>query len=275
MSGVIIHPEYQQLQQKYAAVMEHLSKLICFYDDMVLQQGPQIEAQYVQAFGELDTQAYEAYVKVATLKRQIDLVQAYLNRGEAPDTKVIERTLSKELKSYEQELERMVDKLAWSKSMIQAEHLSREDSVQLKKMYHDLAKGLHPDLNPQQTETERGFWFKAQKAYEDGDLMKMQTLYEIFQAQKPEHADEGKTDALTELQQKQERASVKVDEYLGKIQVLGQEYPFKFEELLDDSDAIGQRQSELQAQIDGYVEQVKALNQYLELLLAPKNEVLQ
>ena len=60
MGQVILHPEYEWLQRKYQGAVKQLSLLICEYDGLVLQQGPVLEAKYMEAFGALDMAVYEA-----------------------------------------------------------------------------------------------------------------------------------------------------------------------------------------------------------------------
>ena len=53
---------------------------------------------------------------MAELKRKIDLIQAYLNRNEAPDLRKVEQVLKEEFAAYEKELHRLAGKMAWAGS---------------------------------------------------------------------------------------------------------------------------------------------------------------
>lgn len=274
MGDAAVHQEYQQLCKKYMAYTEQLAQLICTYDDMILQQGPMIEAKYIQAFGTLDRAVYEAFVRVSMLKRKIDLIQAYLNRNEPPDHERIELILQQELQTYQRELQRMEDWQVWSEAMMKARKLSEEESKTMKKLYHDMAKALHPDLNPAQTDAMRGLWHQVTAAYEDGDLPLLESLYDIFQARSGDMETDGSLDAWDELQQKYDSVKAKVNEYLEKLAKLEKNYPFKFEKMLRQPEKMAQRQRDMQEQIVAYGEQAEQLEEYLCLQLVPQDRVL-
>ncbi|MBE6103230.1 MAG: hypothetical protein E7200_14410 [Selenomonas ruminantium] len=147
MGNVIMHPEFERLCKKCQGAVKQLSMLICEYDEMIFQHGPLLEAKYMEAFGALDMAVYEAYVKIAYLKRKIDLTQACLNRNEQPDLMKIEDKLQVEFESYQKELQRLAGKMTWAKALLECKSLSMEETKHLKELYRELARGLHPDLN--------------------------------------------------------------------------------------------------------------------------------
>ena len=104
---VIIHEEYMRLKEQQKDALERLSRLICVYDDMILQQKPHLEALYAESFGALEQACYASYVQEAALRRKIDLVRMYLNRDAEPDFGAIEEKLHVEFQEYEEELRRM------------------------------------------------------------------------------------------------------------------------------------------------------------------------
>ena len=49
-----------------------------------------------------------------------------------------------------------------------------------KELYRKIVKKLHPDMNPDVTEHELELFHRATKAYEEGDIMTLQAIYECF-----------------------------------------------------------------------------------------------
>ena len=276
MGNVIMHPEFERLCKKCQGAVKQLSMLICEYDEMVFQHGPLLEAKYVEAFGALDMAVYEAYVKIAYLKRKIDLTQACLNRNEQPDLTKIEDTLQTEFESYQKELQRLARKMTWAKALLECKSLSMEETKRLKELYRELARGLHPDLNQNQTDEVQGLWNRVQKAYKEGDLSLMESLYEIFQAMKDKGADSQAfaEDAFEVATKRYKKIKEQVDGYLAKIAGLEKEFPFKFVDMLADEKQVKEHMEELKSQARGYEEQIKQLQGYLDLLLAPAADVM-
>lgn len=276
MGNVIMHPEFERLCKKCQGAVKQLSMLICEYDEMVFQHGPLLEAKYVEAFGALDMAVYEAYVKIAYLKRKIDLTQACLNRNEQPDLMKIENTLQAEFESYQKELQRLARKMTWAKALLECKSLSMEETKRLKELYRELARGLHPDLNHNQTDEVQGLWNRVQKAYKEGDLSLMVSLYEIFQAMKDKGADsqEFAEDAFEVATKRYKKIKEQVDGYLAKIARMEQEFPFKFADMLADEKQVKEHMEELKSQARGYEEQIKQLQGYLDLLLTPATDVM-
>lgn len=274
MNDTMIHPEYLALQRQYEELTQRLTVLVCTYDEMVLHEGKNLEAEYIREFGELDRVAYAAYVEAESLRRQIDLVQAYLNRDVEPDLEAIEQTLQKEFEEYQKKLQEMADQMAWAQAMAKAPRLSIEETKQIKKLYHKLAKALHPDINPAQTDADAGLWISVAHAYENADLEQMETLYELFESQRKIAPPVPGVDPFQELQKKCEKIKKKVQRCLEKICKLEKEYPFKFKELMLDPEEIAYRKNYLRTAAKMYGEEAQRLRIRLEMMRAPQSTVL-
>ena len=165
---MMIHEEYARLKEQRKEALERLSKWICVYDDMILQKKPYLEALYIKCFGALEQACYAAYVQEGALRRKIDLVRAYLNRDAEPDLDEIEDVLRAEFEKYEDELKKMEMERQNALALVSSRTLSEEESKKLKQLYRSLAKKLHPDLNPKQTEKVKNQWQRAMDAYRMG-----------------------------------------------------------------------------------------------------------
>ena len=270
---VIIHEEYMRLKEQQKDALERLSRLICVYDDMILQQKPHLEALYAESFGALEQACYASYVQEAALRRKIDLVRMYLNRDAEPDFGAIEEKLHVEFQEYEEELRRMEIEHQTALMTLSAKVLSEEDAKRLKQLYRFLAKKLHPDLNSEQTEKVKGLWQRAMDAYRMGDLTKLEILSEIVEVDKIKTTEEDKkaeADALECLQAQLKKTREQITSCLIAIEQLEMESPFKFEKLLHDPSAITAQRCEIQERKAVYDQKIKAHEEYLALLLCEK-----
>jgi hypothetical protein len=84
-----ISPRKQQLKEEYERLQQVYSNLITKRDDLVLHEIPRLEALYMEAIGQLQYEELCLQYDIALLKFERDLLQAYINRGEEPDIKVV------------------------------------------------------------------------------------------------------------------------------------------------------------------------------------------
>ena len=272
---MMIHEEYARLKEQRKEALERLSKWICVYDDMILQKKPYLEALYIKCFGALEQACYAAYVQAGALRRKIDLVRAYLNRDAEPDLDEIEDVLRAEFEKYEDELKKMEMERQNALALVSSRTLSDEESKKLKQLYRSLAKKLHPDLNPKQTETVKNQWQRAMDAYRMGDLVKLEILTELVEADRPRAADEAEKpeeDALESLRAQLKKTKEQIASCLAAIERLDAEAPFKFAQVLNDPARITARQRELQEQKAAYDSRIKEHEGVLELLLLEKSK---
>lgn len=111
----------------------------------------------------LDSWQYEELClqyDIALLKLERDLLQAYINRGEMPEEKVVEMKVEETAQTFNENIHREEEKIKEAKAYISqhAEENSKQkdaEKIELKKIYKRLVHRLHPDLHPEQTEWER------------------------------------------------------------------------------------------------------------------------
>ena len=130
---------------------------------------------YQTKIGVWELRLLQAQFTVARLRRQIELAQASINRGERPDLIAIECALEQEFQAWVTKLEETARRIQDAEERLK-HLLSPEEDRELKKLYYALVKRLHPDVNPNLTEDQRRLWMRAQSAYEAGDLSELRAL---------------------------------------------------------------------------------------------------
>lgn len=94
------------------------------------------------------------------------MIQAKINHQEKIDEEEVEKQLDKEYKEYMDKLKIMAEDIRTAKEISNLRDLSIEESKELKRLYIETAKELHPDLNSNITEKEEVLWQRAKDAYE-------------------------------------------------------------------------------------------------------------
>ena len=149
-----------------------------------------------------------------------------------------------------------------------------EDPIhELKRLYRQIVKRLHPDVHPNPTDREKDLLNRANKAYKEGDLEAMRRIWEELagteQAEESfEDTEEGRA-KLRELVKLLRKRCAVLEEEIRQIRI---SFPYKFKALLDDDRALEKTRQELLAQL----EEVRALfvqvDEYISGLKRRMNE---
>ena len=149
-----------------------------------------------------------------------------------------------------------------------------EDPIhELKRLYRQIVKRLHPDVHPDPTDREKDLLNRANKAYKEGDLEAMRRIWEELagteQAEESfEDTEEGRA-KLRELVKLLRKRCAVLEEEIRQIRI---SFPYKFKALLDDDRALEKTRQELLAQL----EEVRALfvqvDEYISGLKRRMNE---
>ncbi|WP_315444540.1 hypothetical protein [uncultured Selenomonas sp.] len=277
----VVHEEYAWLKEAQRAALERLSTLLCAYDDQVLQQKPYWEARYTEAFGALEQQCYAAFVRSSELRRRIALARAYMNRGAEPDAAAIDAQIVQEFHEYEEKLRQMEAERERAAKILKAEELTDVDAKRLKHLYRQLAKKLHPDLQPEQSAEMKRLWQGAMDAYALGDLARLEILAAIVEskyadadAAAPGDGQDASTSMLEEMRAALKRTEERIRKCCAALERLEQEHPFKHRALLENPRAIDERKDELKRQIAHYMAECKELEMQLAMMMQGRAEVL-
>ena len=277
---IAVHAEYARLKEEQHAALERLSTLLCAYDDLILQQKPHLEAQYIETFGALEQQCYAAFVRSSELRRRIALARAYMNRGAEPDAAEIDAQIATEFREYEEKLRQMEEERARAAQILQAKEMSEEDAKRFKHLYRELAKKLHPDLHPAQTEEMKRLWQRAMDAYALGDVARLEIIAAIAESKyADDDADAGGAahvdgSVLDELRAALAKTKERIRTCLAALDRLEQEHPFKHRALLENPQAIYERRRELKRQITHYMAECRELELQLAMMMQGRASVL-
>jgi len=142
-----IHPEKQQLIDDFEKVSTEYIEISTYLNDLLYNAKPNIESVYMLKIGVHQHDVFKLTIELLSLKKKIELVQAFLNRNETVDIEKINTDIENELTEYYRKLEEEARKI--DDALNRLTHLlSDADAAELKKIYYRLAKKIHPDLNP-------------------------------------------------------------------------------------------------------------------------------
>ena len=148
--------------------------------------------------------------------------------------------------------------------------LSDEEALELKKLYRQLVRRLHPDLNPNLSPAQQALFRRILEAYSQGDLLSLRLLSQL--------SDEGLEDqahssSLDELEREHERLEEERQELAQQIAKILGRFPFTVAQLLEDPAQLQKRRQELQEQLDSLHQRESYLQGVLQKLRQEAEDV--
>ena len=258
---LVLHPEIQQITDENALLREEFVSLLTEAEDLIHTVRPNLLALYQTKIGVWELRLLQAKFTVARVRRQIELAQASINRGERPDLIAIECALEVEFLEWVTKLEEAAQRIQEAENRLKR-LLSPEDDRELKKLYYALVKRLHPDVNPNVTEDQRRLWSRAQSAYEAGDLPELRAL--ALLAEKSASVPPSKS--LDSLRRDQKILEEQIATALKRVEQVESQPPFTLRRKLEDEAWLTTRRQEIDAQAATLVQQGDALKTHWEKL---------
>lgn len=238
------HPEDAALREELARLCASLTALLLQRDELLLIQCRRIEAAYLRRFGALELKVYECWCDCLRAKRKAKLIRARQNRREQADLTQIEAELDGELAVYREKLEERVQRIAGLGQKQGGPGLSVGGARELRELYRQAVKALHPDLHPGEDERRVRTLEQAMRAYRAGDL---DTLRAICDAVEP--AKERTLTGLAALRTEVQRLRASLRELNNSIEKIKQEYPYNARVYLEDEASALARRQELSNQL--------------------------
>lgn len=287
MSEEIVLSDYlEELRREIRSLREQLSVLLQEKEDLIYHVCPKLESRYASVIGVYENRAHYLELQILELKRRIEMMQAAINRAKAISMEQMEDQIRKEYQAFhdkveeerkkaeqdqksqrEKEAKEQEFRKAWEEKYgNKADGEESEDNRKagedktpnLKDLYRKIVKRLHPDVNPNATEREKELFRKATKAYQEGDLVTLQEIYdEIFTGASEEmEADDLTPERLQEIVRKLKEQIRAVQEEIRKIK---NRVPYLYKKLLDDPEKIRLVQEKIMEAIALYESEINRL----------------
>lgn len=264
MSDIILSPEYEALKSKIDKLNKDLTALIMERDELIYHICPGIESEYMLKIGTLEYKAFEFQCKILRIKRKIELIQQKFNRQEAVVLPLIEEQLDNEYAEYEAKLKEKLDSINNALDFARLKTLSAKDTKELKCIYRKIVKRLHPDMNPDITETERKLFLNAVAAYKNADLKMLKSLEILLDEISDDIEDYS---SLEILKNKKETFRKHIQSLIEDIEKVKKAFPYNQKEFLLNDEKVGEKQAQLNDLIKQYKEMYKHYEDKLSALL--------
>ena len=200
--------------------------------------------EYIRVFGKYLIDLFEAKVECIRLKKLIALAQAQINKGLTPDMTEINGIVKEQMLSYYEELDNLVKEHENSKK---AESIPAYEAMRIKKIYREIAKTLHPDINPATAKDPalQDLWNRVVIAYKCNHLDEIEELQVLVNKALDERGIDVSKIVIPDIQEK----ILTLEEKINKI-ITTDPYNYKF--LLEDNEETEQRIRDLEDEIKQY-----------------------
>lgn len=261
--GLAVSPEFEAAKAELRAAQEKYTERVEFYTHLTSVVGANLETEYMLKLGRKEHELFACQVELLRLKREIGLYQAAQNRGEKISAKKVQQILEREFAEYKKQLTLQQEKLKYAQQLASAEKLLPEECKKLKKLYHDIVRKLHPDLNPDLPPGAASLWDSVQWAYQMNDWRELELLADMV-----EEFLDGKKDfvesigTLERLRRELEKVKKKTEALEQQIAETRERVPYSYEKLLDDPEEVLRKRRELDELIKCCKERVEELKKF-------------
>lgn len=238
------HPEDLALREEIARLRASLTALLLQKDDLLLVQCRRIEAAYLRRFGALELKVYECWCDCLRAKRKAKMIRACRNRREQADETQIEAALDQELAEYREELTNRFRRVESVMERREGLGLTQRGQKELKDLYRQAVKALHPDLHPGEDQKRAQTLDQAMRAYRAGDLETLRTICDAL-----EPAPEAAASTLDELRMEAKRLRAGIRSFDEQLEEIKSKYPFSARVYLEDEAQGHAREAELKRQL--------------------------
>lgn len=224
--------------------------------DQVRKEARNWHYEYIRVFGDMVSNVFQTKIQCIQKKKAIAYIQTLLNKGQSVDNDALKRYLEEEMREYNAKL---ADMLREKRIVDESTPVSAKTIEKVKKLYHKLAKMLHPDINPKTNENEnlQALWNMIVAAYNANDLEEMEAAEILVNRALQDMGLEDMEIQIPDIE-------AKIAAIQEQIYHIMETEPYRYKYLLEDEAYVTKRTKELQDELQEYRDYESELDRVLE-----------
>lgn len=251
MQQIASHPEIERLRRLCEEHRTVIRACLEEWYELTVSTRPRLLEAYHSEFGLLEQQRQRLTLERSELFRRIELLCIKLQRGEKITEEIVQ-TVNSVVDLEFSKIRRRLEQAQTSTPVPQAP-LQRVDNNELVKMYHVLAKKIHPDAVGQSNTSKD--WHALQRAYQERDAKRLSALM-ITLGANDQNTETNRGWSIEQWCDEELRMGVRRRIEERKLARLKREEPFTLEECLDNSEWIARHRKHLEQDIQVIVNEL-------------------
>ena len=235
--------------------LNYYKSMIVTRDDLV-KQAQSARVDYFKEFGELNSTILAAKIECISKKKAIAYCQTIVNSGGTDvDGSSLQSYLDRCMNDYHESLRKLKKESRLSR---EAETIPGQTMHRVRKLYRELARLIHPDINPDPFFIP--YWHMLKSAYDMCDAERLQELSILIRDAINDH--ESNTDYVPEdlTAEELEKRIASIEE---EIEDIIHNEPYTYSILLDSEDSVKEHRAELNKTLVEYRDYGKELDKVL------------
>jgi len=260
-ASVEIFPGYKEMLELHDDLKVELTKLYADKEDLLTTVKLNLELDYQLKIGRKQYELIMVRIEALRLKRKVEILQSAINRQVKFSIDVVEAQLDFEFEKWNRDAKEFYEDLKFAEAYTGLEKMTSAAVIEMKKIYRELAKKFHPDLNPDWQEEARYFWQRIVEAYGNNDLKELKTLELLSR----DFEKEEKVLSTMELLKKDcESLKEKIKEMINEIAQVKKGFPFNIEDKLLDDEWVKEQNRLIEDQVFEWQESKKIFEAKVE-----------
>lgn len=255
-------PEFYSLEKENAMMRSELASLceeLEYIDRMLI---PATQTSYLIKVGALRVEALQIQIDVMRTRRRIALLRSYLERGERVPLSALNYRINREFREWDERLLHEMVQIDHAKARFSS-LVTSEDEDEIRSLYRLLARKLHPEINPDQSEEGKAIWPAVHASYISRDVFQLKSLL-LVADDYPESYD--MPNDMAGMRRSNVMLKEKIASMAGKVTNAKQHPAFEWKRTLDNPERLAFEQKKLRGEISRARLQKTALQDMLNSL---------
>ena len=238
----------EELLSQFDILRNEYIKLLNDKDVLLGWNKTQLEALYNTRIGVHQVELLQLQLITKSLKRKLEMVRSIIIKNLPLDVQFIEMIVAAELAAAELNITMQVAAIEDSKNLLKNLG-SPTGAAELRKIFRELAKQLHPDITGDSSPEKQYLWQQVQNAYAMGDVSKLKALKVAYSKELMQGEEAYEELTIEQISLKNETLKEGIKIFNKEIDDIKKEFPFTIENQIKDEDWVKENVDKIQFDI--------------------------